>query len=123
MFQGDSQDVVVAVVPLELWWQCRQSFTAAEHHLQGSTLLIKRNTISKIALGAEIVKQPRDQSRITAFFSRIPLEAINLFDNLDRDDHVVVLESIQSLGIMQQDIGVQNKSFAHLPTRTRLAGR
>ena len=114
LLQGHGQDVVVTIAPLELRRQLAEGLAAAEHHPQAAaTGRVDLHPIGQVALLAKFIQQPRHLAGVAALLGRIALEAIDLLDHLNRNDHVVVLEAGQRQGVMQQDIGIQHKGLAH----------
>ena len=52
---------------------------------------------------------PDDRSRVAPQFIAPGFEFVELFDDVERDDHLIVREHEQRIGVVQQDIGVENE--------------
>ena len=62
---------------------------------------------------AKLVEQARDRAGVAAPLRALALELIDLLDHVDRDDDVVVLEPEDGVGVVKQDVGVEDVVLLH----------
>src|SRR6185503_5712772 len=82
-------------------------------HTQGTTLPDANTYRQCTALCAELVEQTRDGPRIAPAFVRFALEVIDLFENVNGDDEIVVLELEDGVRVVQKDVGIDDVIFLH----------
>jgi len=54
-----------------------------------------------------------NKAGILAEFGGFALKAVNLLDDLDRQENMVILEIEERIGVMEQDVGVENVILFH----------
>ena len=59
-------------------------------------------------LAAEGVEAPGNGPRVLAALAGLALELVDLLDDLDGDEDVVVLEVEQGVGVVEEDVGVED---------------
>ena len=67
----------------------------------------------RATLVAEIVEEPYDMARVTAALRPLAFELVDLFDDVDRNDDVVVVEAKNRVGVMKQDVRVEDVVLLH----------
>ena len=58
---------------------------------------------------AQPVEVADDRARVAAEVVGAGLELVQLLDDVERDDHLVVREHEQRVGVVQQDVGVDDE--------------
>ncbi len=69
------------------------------------------HAFAQAALAAEAVEHPRDRARVLAQLGGFALEAVNFLDDLDGNQDIVVLEVEERIGVVEENIGVENVIF------------
>ena len=73
---------------------------------------------------AQLSRYVRRPSGVAAPLAQLPLELIDLLDDVDRDDHLVVGEVLQRAGVMQEARWCRERIvFHHVPCRFQWARR
>ena len=63
-------------------------------------------------VGQQLLENPVDATGVApALRGLLTLDGIKLFENLDRDGQVVLLELVDRLGIVKEDVRVQNEGL------------
>ena len=65
-------------------------------------------TLAQPASGAESIQHPGHRPRVLTQFGGFPFEAIDLFDDFNRDQNGVVRKILQGVRVVQEDVGVEN---------------
>ena len=71
------------------------------------------HAFAQTSVAAEAVEQARDGAGILAQFGGLALEAVNFLDHLDGEQHVVLLEREQGIGVVEQNVGIKNVILFH----------
>ena len=66
---------------------------------------------TQASLSPQRVENPRHRARILAAIAGFPLGAVNLFDDLDGDEDVILLKTEERVGIVEQDVCVEDVVF------------
>ena len=66
---------------------------------------------AQAALAAKAVEHPRNRARVAAQLGGFALEPVNLLDDLDGHEDIVFLEIDERVGVVEQDVGVENVIF------------
>ena len=69
------------------------------------------HAFAQAAVAAKAVEHPRHAARVLAQFGGLALEAVNFLDDFDGNQDVIVLEAQKRIGIVQEDVGVENVIF------------
>ena len=64
-----------------------------------------------MAFAAKTVEHPRNLPRVLAKFGGFALETVNFLDDFDGNQNAVFVEAQKRIGIVQQDVGVENVIF------------
>jgi hypothetical protein len=83
-----------------------------EHDPQHAAVLERDALGQGAVLFAESVQIAGDLARVAPQLGEIPLELVDLFYDVDRDDDVVVFELEECAGIVEQDVGVEDVVLA-----------
>src|ERR1700724_3689523 len=78
-----------------------------QHDTQGATVL-EGDALGELARRAQVVEVVRDQPRMPADLILAALLAVDLLDDRERDHDLVVLEGEDRVGIVQQNVGVED---------------
>ena len=69
------------------------------------------HALAQAAFAAKAVEHPRNLPRILAELGGFALEAVNLLDDLDGDQDVVVVKVEERVGVVENNVGVENVIF------------
>lgn len=67
------------------------------------------HAVGEVALLSQRVEQPDGRPRVAAEVVGAALELVELLDHVERDDDLVLLEHVQRVGVVQQDVGVDDE--------------
>ena len=62
---------------------------------------------------AQPVQHAGDSPGILAQLARLPLEAVHLLNDLDRNQNMVVLEPEEGIGVVEEDVCIENVVLLH----------
>ena len=68
----------------------------------------ERHTFAEMALAAQAVQHPRNRAGVLAQFARLALEAVDFLNHLNGDEHMVFLEVEDGVGVVEEDVGVED---------------
>ena len=102
---------------------------ASGHHIECGSSLGRRqkddletaavgqwDALVEIALAAEGIESSGNSPGILTALARLPLEFVDLFQDLDRDENVVVLKVEQRVRVVEQDVGIENVVLDTIPS-------
>ena len=69
------------------------------------------HALAQAAFAAKAVEHPRNGAGVLAEFGGFALEAVNLLDDLDGDQDIVVGEVEERVGVVENNVGVENVIF------------
>ncbi len=69
------------------------------------------HALAQAAGTAKTVEHPRHGARVLAQVGGLALEAVNFLDDFDGNQDVVVHEAQKRVGIVKEDVGVENVIF------------
>ena len=72
----------------------------------------ERDAVPEVAAPAELVDGPNHVARVAAALVVFALEAIQLFQDVDREDDVVFIEREECGGIVKEDVGIEEIASA-----------
>ena len=52
-----------------------------------------------------------NRAGILAELGRFPFESIDFFDDLDRDQDIVLFKTEEAVGVVEEDVGINNVVF------------
>ena len=106
---GAGQNVVVRVMLVETG-NAKVQRVHGHIHLHGAAA-IHFYAHAQAALLPQVVQLSRYSARVAADFGLVLLEMIYLLDYHDGDHHIVFLEMENCVGVVQQNVGVENEDF------------
>ena len=71
------------------------------------------DTLLQVSFFAQGIQQAGHFTGIAAFFILVFFKSIQLLNHSQRNNHVIVLESLQGSGVVNEDVGIENESFNH----------
>jgi hypothetical protein len=72
------------------------------------------HALAQAAFAAKTIQHARNPAGILAEFAGLALKTVNFLDDLDRNYHMIVREVKQGVGVVQQNVGVENVIFHFL---------
>jgi len=109
--EGDTEDLVVPG-PAFQFRRKQGRPLASERHAQDPSVL-QRDSLPEVAGGAQAVDVLGHRPGVAPEHVQVFFEMIELLDHRDRDDHPVVFEMEQRVGVVQQDVRVEHEVFDH----------
>jgi hypothetical protein len=104
------QDRMVAGGRIQRDFQLRPPI--GHEHSQGAALADLHARARACRIFALRVEQARDRARVSTPLVRVAFELIDLFDHVDRQDQIVVLEFEDCVWVVEQDVGVEDVVFS-----------
>lgn len=83
----------------------------------------ERDAFAESAFGAKFVEATRNGARVLTEFAGLAFEAIDFFDDIDRNKNGVLLEIEDGVGVVEENVGVEDVIFHCNFTRVRGGGR
>ena len=66
------------------------------------------HALAQAALAAKAVEHPGNGAGVLAQFGGLALEAVDFLDDFDGNQDIVVLEVEQGVGVVEEDVGVED---------------
>ena len=73
----------------------------------------QRHPLVKLSGAAKTVQHPRDGSGILPELVGFAFEPVDFFDDLDGQENLVILELEEGVGVVEQDVCVEDVVFLH----------
>jgi hypothetical protein len=81
--------------------------TVVKHNPQSSAVR-QDDPFAQPALFAEPIEHARNRPRVLAALGGFAFEAVDFFDDFDREQDVIVLEAEEGVGVVEENVGVEN---------------
>ena len=74
---------------------------------------LQLDTFDQLCLGSQSIHNTGELPRVSPGLAELFFKPIELFDHCYRNNQVIVFKTKKSLRVVQEDIGIKNKSFFH----------